>query len=165
MLLTGKRAKRLVYVIFYTGITILIVRGGIFTINYSMESKFYRDYLMQWETSITEISSKKYTWPVFAGDNHSEYMDNLVEALKIETVPVPESNTNKCYIYKIDRIGFQNEELFLLCFLNRIIIYGISEKTFKKIDILIDGKNSIDKGKFTGRAGKNSPTLTGVWQL
>jgi len=165
MPLTGERVNRLISVIFYIAITILIVRGGIFTVNYSLESKFYHDFLVQWETSIMEMSVKKYVWPVFTGDNHVEYMDNLVKSLKVKTVPVPESNTGKCYVYKIDRIGFQNEELFILCFFNRIIVYGISEKTFKKIDIFIDGKNSIDKGKFTGKADHNSPTLTGVWQL
>lgn len=165
MPLSGKAVDKLVFVVLYIGLIALTLWGGSRIINYSMGSKFYKDFLLKWEVSLRSYSAKNGIWPHFSGDNHVEYMDNLAQLMGRGDISLPQSNTKRSYVYRIKRIGREEEDIFLLCFSNRIILYGISRDTFTRTDRFIDGEPGKDKGSFVGRLSKDGRTYIGMWRL
>jgi len=165
MILTGKNVDKLLSTLLYIVLVGLVAWGGIRIINYSLETRFYNDFLMKWDVAIISWSAKKGVWPHFSGGNHIEYMDNLVSTMSLNSVKPPRSNTKRSYVYRLKKIGPPAEDVFLLCFPDKIILYGISSDTFIRIDTFIDGKHNENAGRFTGRPGRNGKTFIGLWRL
>jgi len=165
MILTGKNIDKFVATILYLALLCFVLWGGARLINRSLESKFYKDYLMKWDIAVMTYSLTKATWPQFTGGNHVDYMDSLISAMAGRSVTPPASNTTRPYIYQIKKIGASEETIFLLCFSDRIILYGISEKTFSRIDTYIDGKTGRDSGKVTGNPSKDGRTYIALWHM
>jgi hypothetical protein len=93
MALSGKAVNKLIFVGLYGGLIALVVWGGSRLINYSLDSRFYKDFLLQWEASLSSYSVKSGIWPHFSGSNHVEYMDNLNQLMSRSSVSLPKSNT------------------------------------------------------------------------
>ena len=165
MALSGKAVDKLLFVALYGGLIALVVWGGSRLINYSLDSKFYKDFLLQWETSLRSYAVKSGIWPHFSGSNHLEYMNNLSRLIERADISLPKSNTGRSYIYRIKKIGKEQNNIFILCFFNRIILYGISKDTFTRIDRFVDGELSKEKGFFTGYLSKDESTYVGLWRL
>jgi len=165
MALSGKAVDKLLFVALYGGLIALMVWGGSRLINYSLDSKFYKDFLLQWEISLRSYSVKSGIWPHFSGSNHLEYMNNLNRLIERADISLPKSNTGRSYIYRIKKIGKEQNNIFILCFFNRIILYGISKDTFTRIDRFVDGELSKEKGFFTGYLSKDGRTYVGLWRL
>ena len=166
MTLSGKSADKIIFAALYAGIAALTFWGGVRIINYSLESKFYRDFLLKWEVSVRAFSSEKVVWPHFTGGNHVEYMEDLVSQMHGRNISPPASNTMHPYIYRINKIVFQDKEnVFILCLPGRIIFYGISIKTFKRLDPYIDGTFDPGRGRLTGIFSKDGKTYIGQWRL
>lgn len=165
MALSGKAVDKLLFICLYGGLIALMVWGGSRLINYSLDSKFYKDFLLQWEASLSSYSVKSGIWPHFSGSNHVEYMDNLNQLMSRSSVSLPKSNTGRSYIYRIKKIGKEQDDIFILCFSDRIILYGISKDTFTRIDRFVDGELSKEKGFFTGHLSKDGRTYIGLWRL
>jgi hypothetical protein len=165
MALSGKAVDKLIFVVLYGGLIALILWGGSRLINYSLDSKFYKDFLLQWEASLSSYSVKSGIWPHFSGSNHLEYMDNLTRLMERVDISLPQSNTKRSYVYRIKKIGKEQDDVFILCFSNRIILYGISKDTFTRIDRFVDGELGKEKGFFTGCVSKDGRTYIGVWRL
>jgi hypothetical protein len=110
-------------------------------------------------------SAKSGIWPSFSGSNHLEYMDNLITLMGSIDISPPQSNTKRSYIYRIKRVASEDEDILLLCFSDRIILYGISKHTFARVDRFIDGIPGEEKGLLTGRPTKDGKTMIGVWRL
>ena len=108
MPLSGKAADKIIFAALYAGIFVLTFWGGVRIINYSLESKFYRDFLLKWEVSVRAFSAEKVVWPHFTGGNHMEYMGDLVSQMHDRNISPPASNTVCSYIYRINKIFFQN---------------------------------------------------------
>ena len=165
MALSGKAVDKLLFIGLYGGLIALMVWGGSRLINYSLDSTFYKDFLLQWEASLRSYSVKSGIWPHFSGSNHSEYMNNLCQLIERADISLPKSNTGRSYVYRIKKIGKEHDDIFILCFLNRIVLYGISKDTFTRIDRFIDGELSKEKGFFTGHPSKDGRTYIGLWRL
>ena len=165
MALSGKAVDKLLFVGLYGGLIALMVWGGSRLINYSLDSKFYKDFLLQWETSLRSYSVKGGVWPHFSGRNHVEYMNNLSQLIEKADISLPKSNTGRSYVYRIKKIGKEQENIFILCFFNRIILYGITKDTFTRIDRFVDGEMGKEKGFFTGKTSKDGSTYIGLWRL
>lgn len=165
MALSGKSTDKLVFALLYACVIALASWGGIRLINYSLDSKFYRDFLLKWDISIRNYSREIGDWPIFTGSNHLKYMEKLTKALKGSSFPAPKSNTNRSFIYRMNKIGSTDEQLFLLCFANRIIVYGMSKETFERVDNFVDGKISAEKGFFSGYPSKDKKTYIGLLKL
>lgn len=165
MALSGKAVDKLIFVVLYGGLIALILWGGSRLINYSLDSKFYKDFLLQWEASLSSYSVKSGIWPHFSGSNHLEYMDNLTRLMERVDISLPQSNTKRSYVYRIKKIAKEQDDVFILCFSNRIILYGISKDTFTRIDRFVDGEPGKEKGFFTGCVSKDGRTYIGVWRL
>lgn len=166
MALSGKTAERFVVFILYAGIFAFISWSGIKLINYSLESKYYNDFLLKWEVCLRTFDARGEIWPHFDGGNHLEYMENLVRMIQKSNISLPVSNTKHPYVRRINKIGWHKEEdTFLLCFSNRIIIYGISKKTLNRIDAYIDTSGNPEQGRFTGYISKDGKSYIGLWRL
>jgi hypothetical protein len=165
MIPTGKNVDKLLSTLIYIALLGLVIWGGVRIINYALESRFYKDFLLKWDVAVTSYSVKRGPWPQFSGSNHIEYMDNLVAAMSMSSVSIPESNTKRPYVYSLKKIGPPEEKIFVLCFPGRIILYGISERTFERIDTFIDGASDEKTGRFIGRPGTNGATFIGLWRL
>jgi len=92
-------------------------------------------------------------------------MEKFTRSTEESSFPAPKSNTNHSFIYRMNKIGSTDEQLFLLCFANRIIVYGMSKETFERVDNFVDGKISAEKGFFTGYPSKDKKTYIGLLKL
>jgi hypothetical protein len=138
---------------------------GIVLINYSLDFKFYNDYLLKWEVALRAYNQGSAPWPYFSGGNHVEYMEKVTQLMSSKALSPPASNTERLYVYSLDRIGDPEEDVFLLCFTQKIILYGISSKTFDHLDGQIDGRDGTKKGRFTGILSKDGYTYVGLWLI
>ncbi len=165
MALSGKAVDKSLFALLYAGLIALTIWGGCNLINYSLDLKFCRDFLLKWDVALRSYSAKNEIWPYFSGSNHVEYMENLVRSMRNNSLSPPASNTERPYVYRFKKIGRSEEDIFLLCFPDRIILYGIPENMFTKIDRFIDNKAGKDDGMFRGYPGKDGRTYIGLWRL
>jgi hypothetical protein len=165
MAVSGRTADRLASVLIYVAAGCLAIWAGTALMNHSLDSKFYKDFLLRWELAVSTCNSQGVPWPRFSEGKHVRYMEEVIRMMRSRSLSPPDSNTKQSYIYQLDRIGASEEDIFLLCFPNRIILYGISEKTFRFLDARIDGKTDPEKGMFVGRRGKDDNTYIGLWKL
>lgn len=146
--------------------TIIVLSAGFKTIQYTARLKFYTRYLSKWEQTLTDLSSRDTLLPTFTGNNHIIYMDQFIQHMKALGITLPDSNTHAPYIYRIPRKGFtEHEDIFLLCFEEKIVIFGLSKKTFNMLDKKIDGKIDTMQGSFTGKQQQSHADYTGIWKL
>ncbi len=165
MTISGKAVERTACVLIYAGLAVLTIWAGTGLINYSLDSRFYRDFVMKWEVALQAYEVKGGAWPYFSGGNHVSYMDQLTRMMQERALHPPKSNTGRAYIYRLDKIGLPEENIFILCFSQSIVLYGISPGTALRLDEYIDGKADTGKGLFTYRLSKDSYTYIGRLQI
>jgi len=165
MAVSGKAADRLASIFVYAALGGLALWAGTRLINSSLDSRFHNDFLLKWEAVLRTYNQQGGTWPRFTGGNHVQYMEKLVRLMRNRGFPPPNSNTGHPYVYLIDKIGVPDEEIFVLCFPQRIILYGVSAETFARLDESIDGRTDPKRGMFKGRQSRNGLTYTGLWQI
>ncbi len=167
MFLTGRTANRIVSVMIYFGGCLLLLKGGFALINYSVDSKLYNDFLVPWRIAADSYKAKAGDWSGFTGSNHLPYMNHLVKSMQRYDIYPPESNTGHKFIYSVKKtdIKSRNFSVLLLCLKQRIVIYGLPEKTFQRIDRFIDNHQDRASGNFTGKLSLKDQTCTGIWQL
>jgi hypothetical protein len=139
MTLSAKVTDRLCGWAIYVAVGLVVLWGGIQLINYALEVKFYKDYLAKWEVLLEKHNSEDGAWPVFTVNDPSGYMNHLIKALRGKGAVVPRSNTDYPYVYRLDRLGCEDEKIVLLCLPSKIVLNGISERSFRRLDKWIDG--------------------------
>ncbi len=165
MAVSGRAIDRLVSIAIYAGFGCLSLWAGIALINHSLGARLYKDFLLGWEVAAVTYTEQGGVWPPFSGGNHVEYMEQVTRLFCSRGLSLPESNTGRPYLYRFDKIGAPEEDIFLLCFSQRIILYGLSSNTFTLLDSYIDGKDDPEEGRFQGRLSRDGISYTGVWQL
>jgi hypothetical protein len=161
MPLSPRRADRLMSFIVYGVFAGLVLWTGIRLINHSLNTRFYEDFFLGWETAIRAYNEQGRGWPRFTGSNHASYMEHLVKRMQgTDTVPPP-SNTRKPFVYCLDRLGDPREDIFFLCFAGKMLLYGMSFKTFSFLDERIDGQVDEERGHFRGRKSKDGFSYIG----
>lgn len=160
-------ANRIISILLYISVIILTSWGGIHAINYSIDSKFYKDFLIKWEISIRLLNQIQAAWPVFSGNNHVQYMEQLTLHMKNNQIAMPASNTQFPYIYIMDKIGSGHGEhkIFVLCLPDKLILYDISKESLERIDRFVDGIIRSDQGRFQWQPNKGNSLYTCVWKL
>jgi hypothetical protein len=133
----------------------LVSWAGIKLINHSLEATFCEDFFFGWQTAIRTYHEQGGEWPRFSGTNHAVYMENLVKLMQRLGTPPPLSNTEKQFVYRLDRLGDPGEDIFFLCFPAKMVLYGLSPKTFSYLDKRIDGCVDEGSGQFMGRKSKD----------
>jgi hypothetical protein len=165
MPVSGRTVDRLASTVLYAGFGVFTLWAGVSLINFSLETKLHKDFLMKWEGALQRFNKESGQWPHFSGANHVTYMDHLMQFMANKGTPPPSSNTRRAYVYRLKRWGWPEERIFLLCFSNRMVIYGISEKTFMKMDQWMGGKASEERRLFTGKRSRDGGSYVGVFQL
>lgn len=165
MPVSGRAVDRLASMVIYAGFGALTLWAGIRLINASLETRLHKDFLLKWEVALQRFNQEGGRWPEFSGANHVAYMDRLTEFMGNEGMPPPLSNTGRAYVYRLKRWGWPEEDIFLLCFSNRMILYGISEKTFMKMDQWMDGNAEKEKGRLIGKPSQDGMSYVGMVKL
>lgn len=165
MILSTKSVNRIFAFLLYAGVATMTVYAGSKLINSSLDSKFYRDYLIKWDVSIRALNAKQFKWPKLTRRNHMAYMTEIVEYMKNNSIEIPQSNTNYPWIYRMNKLWETSEDMFIVCFYNKIIIYGVPFKTLNKIELYVDGENNLKKGWFTGIKHAHSGNYTGQLKI
>lgn len=165
MPVSGRTVDRLSSTVLLAGFGLLTLWTGLSLMNAFLETKFYKDFLMRWELASQRYNKEGGQWPHFSDSNHVAYMDHLMQSMANEGTPPPASNTQRAYVYRLKRWGWPEERIFLLCFSNRMVLYGLSEKTFMKMDQWMDGKMPKQQGRFTGERSRDGVSYIGVFQL
>lgn len=165
MTISGKATDRLTSMIIYVALGGLALWAGTKLINNSLDTKFHKDFLLKWEEVLRTFNQQGGTWPRFSGGNHIQYMEKLIRLLQSKGLQPPDSNAGHPYVYLLDKIGAPEEEIFLCCFPQRIILYGISAETFARLDKSIDGSINPERGMFKGRRSRDDLTYIGLWKI
>ena len=165
MTASGRTTNRFVSMAIYTGFGILVIWSGTALINHSVDSKFYRYFLLKWHVGLMACNGEFESWSYFSGANDVQYMEEVTLLMRRKGFPPPDSNTGRPYVYRVKRIGVDREDIFILCLPKKLVLYGISTRTFKRLDTYIDGRPSAETGTFIGRKGKDERNYTGQWTL
>ncbi len=164
----GRITDRLYCFAVYTGFILLVLLAGSRMVNYSVDTYFFYHYLLEWESCIVRLDGKDVTFPHISNYNYVAYMDKLVALLNKNFINIPQSNTGKAYFYKIKRTGIahgRDDRVFVLCFYDRVVLYGLPEETFNMIDKSIDGCFGDKTGRFKGRLQKDGKHYIGIWDF
>lgn len=162
----SKYAYRLNRFFLYIILALIVLFAGQKLIHYSKSLKFYNNYLSHWEMALIHANAKDIIFPEFSGTNHVQYMENLIKLMKKQSIRIPQSNTRQPYVYQIPETGnFSHQTIFVLCFEKKIILYGLSQTTFSRIDNIIDGTDGITTGKFKGKLQKDNIHYAGIWNI
>ncbi|MBU0991957.1 MAG: hypothetical protein KJ737_05635 [Proteobacteria bacterium] len=161
MNISSKSVSRLVSAFIYLAMAAAVVWAGSGLVDYSLDTKFYKDYLLKWEVSINALNTKNEPWPEFSENDQVHYMDKVVRMMVRHNIAVPVSNTKYPFLYQLKRVWGKTDEIFVLCFQNRIFLYGISKKTLEKIDVYVDGVSDLSKGNLTGGMKNSHGHYTG----
>lgn len=156
---------RFTFGILYAMAAAILFWAGSPLIDQGLASRFFNDYLPQWEVSIRAHTAQQGQWPKFSGSNHKDYMDGLIRQMAIAGVPLPNSNTQVTYRYRIKKIGAGDEDIFILCFHDRLILYGLSNQSMNRLDKAIDRHPDLIHGQVSGHLGKNGKTYIGTWRI
>ncbi len=165
MPVSARTTDRLMSIAIYIGIGVFVSWVGGKFINYSLEVRFYKDFLSEWEISAQNFKSDGGIWPQFSEGDRVGYMEHLTQRMSEKGMSLPASNAKRPFIYYINRLGYPKEEIFLLCFSHKIVLRGISKKTLMRIDKWVDGKADSENGSFTGMRFDDGVTYVGEMRL
>lgn len=164
-MISGRIFDRFLSIGLYALLGIGIVWFGSRMINYTLDVHFYNDYLMDWEMALTTYRRQSGEYPEFNGGNHKQYMQQLIQRMAKSMVGIPESNTESPFLYRIDKIGYATQRVFLLALSNRMVLYNLPAGTINRLDKMVDGRKDLEKGLLTGRKSKDGVTYIGSWKL
>ncbi|MEJ2153997.1 MAG: hypothetical protein P8X96_01535 [Desulfobacteraceae bacterium] len=149
----------------YLVLAILVVWGGGKVINYAADFGFIRDFLMPWEVRLIELQHRSFKIPPFNRDHPMAYMEDIVSLMKANGMPLPDSNTEHAFVYRLRRVGGETRNILLVFNGRKIKIYGLPDTTFKRLDQYVDGRVDPLGGDFTGRLSKDRITFIGSWKI
>lgn len=161
----GRVVDRMIAWGIFIGVGCVTLWCGAQLINHWLDAKFCHTYLFHWELALQKFSQTNVQWPEFTGKNYTAYMMKLTTAMRQRTIDPPQSGTDMPNRYYIDKIGAEKQDIFLLCFFQKIIIFGLHRQTVERTDRCIDGRIDAKRGDFTYTAGKDGQTYIGNWKL
>ncbi|NNG02435.1 MAG: hypothetical protein HKM93_23880 [Desulfobacteraceae bacterium] len=151
--------------VFYMVAFVLVFVAGTRMVNFALDFRLYKDFMVPWETAYDKSRRVPATWPVFQGDNHVAHMEDLVRIMKQNGISAPASNTDRAFIFEMRKFWQRNRKIFILCHNNHLILYGLSVSTTMRIDRFVDERADIRNGRFTAEPSKDTQTYIGNWRL
>ncbi len=154
---------RLLSFLFYIALTAVAFWAGVKALDYFADYRFYRGFLEHWRRGFLEYSASGHPWPEFGGWNHAEYMNNLVTAMGREIAFQPPEGDRVAYKYHLRKQQEQSQDIFLLALPGRMVIYGLSPTTAKRVDAMVDGHGDLTRGDFTASLTTTETSMTATW--
>ncbi len=161
----GRIFDRIGAFLLYVLLICLTLWAGTRMIGYVLDLRFYEHRLSYWQQSVMLLAEKKASWPVLGNNQLMEYMDGVVKLMNSFSINIPSSNTDHPYIYILKKPNKPEQEIFILCLPNEIIMYNLSEETARRVDHFIDGNNDFLSGSFQCRKSSDNSSIIGVWSL
>ena len=165
MRFSPKGADKLSFITIYLVLAVIAVWGGGKVINYTVDFGFYRDFLMPWEVRLMEMRHRSLRIPKFKREHPMAHMASIVEVMKANGMPLPHSNTEHAFVYRLSRFGGEISNVLLVFNGRKIMIYGLPGATFRRLDRFVDGRVDENRGEFTGRLSNDRVTYIGAWRL
>jgi len=163
--LSPKGADKLSYVAIYLLLAVIAVWGGGKVVNYAVDFSFYRDFLMPWEVRLLEMRHRSLRIPAYTREHPVAYMESIVDVMKANGMPLPTSNTEHAFVYRLSRFGGDKNKILIVFNGRKILIYGLPDATFRRLDRFVDGRFDSTQGEFTGQLSKDRVTYIGAWKL
>lgn len=164
-MLSGRISDRFLSIALYTLIALGMVWFGSRLVNYTLDLRFYNEYLLRWEMALTKYRYQSNRYPEFNGGNHTQYMQQLVQLMIQSETTVPESNTEFPFLYWMNKVGYAGHNVFLLALSDRLVLYNLPSKTIYLLDKMVDGHQDLEQGLLTGQKSKDGVTYIGSWKL
>jgi hypothetical protein len=165
MSIPAKAPDRLIAGTLYLLGAAMVFWTGFGLINRGWDIRLFKDYLLRWEICLTEYADRQGQWPAFTGDNHTAYMDRLIAGMTSSGIAPPASNGKTAYRYRIEKFGRADENIFVLCLPDRMMIFGLSKQSLLYIERLVDRHVDLNRGRITGHPGKEPEVYIGQWRL
>lgn len=165
MRITPKIADRGIHAAIYLVLAMVVVWVGGKAINYAKDFGFYRDFLMPWEVGLLEMQHRSIRMPAFKRDQPMAHMEAIVNLMKMNGMPLPHSNTQHAFVYRLRRFGGESNNILLVFDGRRIVIYGLPGSTCQRLDRFVDGRSDMRGGDFTGRLSRDRSTFIGSWNF
>ncbi len=147
------------------GVALMSIWFGLALIHRSIENRLIREVLFEWRRLGQTYAARGGRWPVFDGSNHAVYMRELQARLQREGLISLRRARRLSFAPRVARIGRRDERLFLLLLPGRMVVFGLTARTFARIDRQVDGAEDPARGSFTGRPASDGHHMIGNWQL
>ena len=165
-MLSGRVTDKMLFVTIYTLVAMLVViQGGRQVTNYVLDVMFYNNYLMPWQVQLIVMRQQTTQWPVYREHDPAGYMRALVDAMALKGLAAPESNTDKHYVYKLNKFGEKEQQILIVGTLEKIILFNLPESTFNRIDWFIDSHLDATTGRFTGKVSTDGISRIGYLKI
>jgi hypothetical protein len=164
-MLSPKGAERWAFAGIFLGIALITTWFGSGLVNHSLETRLVREVLFEWQRLGQRFGAEGGPWPVFEGNNHVAYMVELSSRMRTQGLLTPQQHDRLAFAPRLKRIGRPDERLFLLLLPGRMVVFGLSAKSFARIDMQVDGAHDPARGHFTGRRASDGNQMIGYWQI
>jgi hypothetical protein len=164
-MLSAKGAERWAFAASFMVVALISLWFGGGLINRSLETRLIREVLFDWQRLGQRYAAGGGPWPVFEGNNHVAYMQELIARMRDQGLISPRKARRLAFAPRLKRIGRPDEGLFVLLLPGRMVIFGLSQASYARIDTRVDGAHDPARGRFTGRRATNGNQMIGHWQL
>jgi hypothetical protein len=163
--LSAKGAQRWVMALIGLGLALISIWFGAGLLNRSLETRLIREVLFEWQGLGQHFTAGGGRWPEFKGNNHVAYMEALLKQMGRQGVISSRQMGRLSFAPRLKRLGRADEQLFILLLPGRLVVFGLTAKTFARIDHLVDGACDPRRGDFTGRSASDGNQMIGYWRL
>lgn len=156
---------KIAFVLIYVAIAMIVMWAARSVTNYALDTNFYQNFLTAWEARLVAMRYKKVSWEPYDGKSPSDYMQSLIKVMQDNGLSPPPSNTEHRFIYRMNKFGDRSRQIMLLFHNDRLILYGLPQSTFNRLDRFIDGLSDPHRGHFTGIWSSDNITKIGTWKI
>ncbi|MBT8341551.1 MAG: hypothetical protein HKP58_20605 [Desulfatitalea sp.] len=166
MRISGSATDKLMFAAIYIGIAvILVIQGARHLADYALDASFFNDYLCLWETRLVEMRQGAINWPPQDRNDPAGYMQQLADVMRRQGISPPRSNTDRPYVYRLQRFGRRAVQVLLVSTRQGITLFNLPTATFERIDRFVDGASNPDSGSFTGNMSADGVTRIAYWKV
>jgi hypothetical protein len=164
-MLSAKGAERWAFAGSFLVVVLICLWFGSGLVNRSLETHLIQEVFFDWQRLGQRYHKGGGRWPVFKGNNHVTYMEELITSMRDQGFISPRKARRLAFAPRLKRIGRPDERLFILLLPGRMVVFGLSEESYARIDRQVDGAHDPARGSFTGRPASNGNQMIGYWQL
>ena len=155
-------SERIIVYLFFVAFVLVGLWGGSKGVSYANDYAFYYSYLKRWQSALSEARFERSIWSGFGTESHFEYMRRLTSKLDAQFVHEMGS-VETAFLYRLESLGGEVQNAFLLARPDKIYIYGLNEETVEHLDAFIDPTPDLGRGDFKAKPGRDNKTYNASW--